>query len=131
MKRCGPIRRKRTRRVERKTAEEQAYTAWVHTRTCVGRRSFQGGMSGVGPHRCEGCIQQSHGRNLHGVTGLGLKPNDLDSIPMCAALHAQWEQRAGWFEGWSKEDRRAWFVERIAEENAAFQMGVDTRTELA
>lgn len=124
LRRGGPIRRKRTRRVERKTPEEQAYTTYVHTRPCVGVRSFQGGMSGVQPHRCEGAIQQSHGRNLHGVTGLGLKPNDLDSVPMCAGLHAQWEQRAGRFEGWSKEERRAWFASRIIEENAAFQLDV-------
>ena len=107
--RSKPLRKKRSRRVER-------------MRPCVGRRSFGGGMSGVQPHRCDGPIQQSHGRNLDGVTGLGLKPNDLVSVPMCAGLHAQWEQRRGHFEGWDKEERRTWFLERIVEENAAFRM---------
>lgn len=104
---------KRARRIDRETPQEKLYKAWIHTQPCVGEHF---GKTDVG-HKCEGAIEQSHERNM---TGLGLKSNNLRSIPMCAWLHRLWEQHDGWFRGWSKEGRRLWFGARVDKFNARF-----------
>lgn len=107
------MKRKTSRRVAGKTAADKAYTAWVHTQPCVGLYADPG-------HECDGPIEQSHGRNLDGMTGLGRKAPDRDSVAMCRSLHVEWEQRAGWFYDWPREMRRVWMQKRILEANARY-----------
>ncbi len=115
LSRKTPMRRKAPRRRSREGADP-GYVKWLHEQPCVALR--MGGFSAG----CEGGIQQSHGRNLDGPTGVGRKEPDRNSIPMCARLHALWEARQGVFEGWSNEHRRLWMLARIVEYNAAYQL---------
>lgn len=112
------IKRKRARRVARKSEGEKAFTAWIHTQPCVGRFHLEGHIclnrAGVRTHE----VEQSHERNM---TGLGLKANDTRSVAMCGWLARQWDEHAGWFGNWSKEERRHWMAERIIEAHANFQ----------
>lgn len=106
----SPMKRRTSRRVARKSDGDKAYTAWIHTQPCC--------MEDVGGHVCRtGRIEQSHLRNM---TGLGLKAPDIQSVPMCSTLHRAWEAHSVWFSGWTKEQRLAWMLERIAVTQAAY-----------
>ena len=110
LKRGGYIVRKRPRRLSRAGADP-AYVSWIHTQRCV--------MHGKDSHACSGRIEQSHLRNM---TGMGRKEPDKQSAPMCTSLHRQWEQHTCRFSGWSKFERFAWMVARIAETHLAYQL---------
>lgn len=116
LQRKAPINRKRSRRVAGKTAADGDYTAWIHTQPCAGRALFLS----YPVHRCAGPIEQAHARNLDGMTGFGRKEADRNSIPLCRALHREFDEHRGWFFGWSKERRREWMVERIVEANGRY-----------
>jgi hypothetical protein len=138
IKRSAPLqRRKRLRRgpsrrtLNRKLAET-LYLRWLHSQPCIGTDAFPPGeyhgpwhiaMRDKHPgHVCAGRIEQSHARNIGSLpTGMGRKEDDFKSVPMCSGLHRQWEERSGWFAGWTKEQRRAWFIARIAECHLRFQ----------
>lgn len=44
--------------------------------------------------------------------GLSQRGNDKDSFPMCGKHHRQFHAGKGYFEGWSREKRRAWQIEQ-------------------
>lgn len=108
------IRRRRPRRLERQTPEDRERLRAVHLlRCCVSRVPY------AGP--CRLPIQASHVRQM---TGLGLKPPDSDTLPMCAGHHEDWEQRKGVFRGWSDGQRWTWAaaaLERVAVDLAAME----------
>jgi len=49
-----------------------------------------------------------------------MKCPDAETLPMCTAHHRQWTDHAGVFKGWTKEQRRRWADERIAETTARY-----------
>lgn len=118
IKRRTPIKRKRARRIDRKGDGERRFTTWIHdNQRCVGH-----GL--IASHVCSGRLEQAHARNM---TGLGLKESDLNSVPMCSALHAAFDGHTAWFRGWSKEERRVWFMARVAECQARYEIETGRR----
>jgi len=105
LKRGGYIVKHRARRLDRETPEEAQYRAWVHTQVCVGHAidSFHRCMDRLG--RPTEHVEQSH---IRFNTGMSAKPNELRSLPMCGALHVQWEERKGAFSGLDNFERFAW-----------------------
>jgi hypothetical protein len=106
------MRRGPSRRSLNRTLAAALYVRWVHGRPCVLDAA----------HACAGPIQQSHGRNLDGPTGMGRKESDFDSVPMCRGCHEQWEQYKGAFAGWTREQRRLWMQAQIVIEHAEFEL---------
>jgi hypothetical protein len=98
------------RRIARETPREKLYKAWIHEQMCVAH-------PGVSNLACIGPIEQSHERSM---TGMGRKEPNLRSIPMCRHLHQTWEQHDGFFTGWTKARRRAWFDIHVRYYNAKF-----------
>ena len=114
------MRKKPARRLKREGANG-GYVAWLHSLPCLAL--VLGGFKAG----CEGRIEQSHERNM---TGMGRKEPDLRSVPMCTRFHRHWEQHAGYFKDWPKEQRRAWMAAWVAEYNAAwFSLTPEQRTE--
>lgn len=116
MKRKGPNPNKlRAGRVP----QNPAYIAWVKEQPCVGLTDWPSNSEdgyGVQGHYCFGPTDPSHERNH---TGFGLKAPDETCVPMCRALHNQWEDHTGRYAGWSNEKRheymanhRRWLNER-------------------
>jgi hypothetical protein len=103
------MKRKAPRRLSRPGADP-AYVSWLHTRDCVSWHE----------HGCVGRIEQSH---LRSMTGFARKEGDKWSLPMCSALHREWEEHRGMFVGWSRDKRLSWMVARIALEHLAYQLG--------
>lgn len=108
----GHMKRRRSRRIDRKTPAEAHYTAWIHGRPCVGRGT-------IPFHICEGPIQQAHIRDM---TGLGLKASDFLSVAACRDLHESYDQAKGIFESYGKEGRKHWLYSRIIEAHADFHL---------
>lgn len=81
---------------------------WCRHQVCVGVIAFP-------DHMCRGPVDPSHLRNH---TGAGLKEPDSKTCPKCRDLHMQWEERRGYFAGWSNERWLAWILLRIAETEA-------------
>jgi hypothetical protein len=88
--------RKRARKPRRvSTPEDRAYMDFIRTLACCAPM----------PHLCRGCIDPHHA----GIKpGLGLKAPDDTCIPMCRRSHREWEDHAGQFRGWTREQRREW-----------------------
>lgn len=105
LRRNAPMVRKPARRRER-DCEYDDYTAWLHTQPCDGLTSFPG-------HICDGPIQQAH---LRDMTGLGRKELPTDSIPLCMALHDEYDGRrpAERFKGMDLDNKKTWMRGRIA-----------------
>lgn len=112
LKRSKPMRRKRARRIAKMTDRDRRYVTWIHTERCCGGGAIVDHVCGPGD------VQQSHIRDH---TGLGLKSSPTESVPMCKALHEDWEQRKGVFAGWSQEERVTWFRAMISVYNALFE----------
>jgi hypothetical protein len=120
----SPMKRRRARRIDRETPREKLYKEFVHTRPCIGRRGLIG-------HVCKQLpVQQAHVRNLHGVTGASLKPDNFDSIPACGWLHdhidGRGTRRESPFRVWPREVLREWLASYVREENEAFFLGVES-----
>ena len=100
------------------SAEDKAYRDWVHRQPCVGLEAFPGVCGHFcGPPPYPVKVQQSHARDM---TGVGRKEPEKRSVAMCPRLHQRWEEHNGWFNGWTKKQRRDWMNARIAEANAKF-----------
>ena len=113
LKRSKPLRRKRPRRIDRETPAEKYWKGpWLHSRPCVGLRSFTG-------HVCTTPVQQMH---LRDHTGIGLKSSNFTSIPGCQNLHASYDQAFGVFAPLGLEGRKSWFACRLIEERADFEL---------
>jgi hypothetical protein len=67
-----------------------------------------------GPH--SGRIEAHHA----GERGLGQRASDWTAIPLCTYHHRCFHDCSGTFRGWSKDQRRAWIAERIAETRRGF-----------
>lgn len=107
-----------------------AYLAWVRKQPCVGLEDWPSnshGDHGVQGHYCFGPIDPSHERNRVDesgrwlLTGAGMKEPDESCIPMCRALHNQWETRCGRYDGWSTEKRSQYMRERQIQFQARYQ----------
>lgn len=111
------MRRKRPRRIDRETPAERFWKGpWIHSRRCVGLRSFTEHVCishGSGP-----VVQQAHFRDH---TGLGLKASNFQSLPMCAPLHAEYDSTSGVFAPMGLVGKKEWFRARLLEERADFQ----------
>jgi hypothetical protein len=59
-----------------------------------------------------GCDEPAQAHHPRGMTGLGLKANDTDAIPLCRQHHQDLHELRGPFLGWSRERRKAWEAER-------------------
>lgn len=108
-KRWG-IKPRRPRRLD-KPQSDPARLEWVRGETCavwwrVSRR-----------YPCEGRTEACHEGPK---PGMSMKCDDAQTMPMCTAHHRQWTDHVGMFKGWSKERRRAWADERIAETTARY-----------
>lgn len=119
IKRKTPLRTKRRvvarppRRTKR-AGSDPAYLARVRLLPCCApyERVVGGPLRGGELKVCSGRIHAHHaGRK----PGTGLKANDLTAIPLCAAHHMEWHSGTNTFRGWTKEQRREWSDERIAE----------------
>lgn len=127
LRRSRSIRKRIPRRVQRMTAEDRAYRDWVHRQPCVGIAAFPPardrfgliGLDGIATMHvcCEDSVQQSHDR---AGAGVAMKAPERRSVAMCHCLHREWEEHTGRFAGWSKEQRRAFMNNHIAEANAKF-----------
>lgn len=110
IKRKTPIRKRRTKPRLRagRVPPNPAYLVWVRKQPCVGLEDWPSnshGDHGVQGHYCFGPVQASHDRNH---TGMGIKDPDETCVPMCLALHNQWESHHGRYEGWDNEQRHAY-----------------------
>lgn len=121
LQRTNPLRRRKamkrgpSRRSLNRTLAAALYVRWLHTQACVLAAPDWA-------NDCAGPVQQAHARNLNGPTGLGLKEDDLSSIPLCRHHHEQFDQYRGVFAGWTRDQRRAWMVAQIAAAHCAFQL---------
>ncbi len=119
-KRWG-IKYKRPRRLDRGGADPLRL-AFVAGLECVGLKAFPGIVCADGAterHCCvEGRVEVCH----EGRTGKGMATRcpDSETIPMCTGLHRQWTEHRGWFAGWTKDERREWASDRIAETTSLF-----------
>lgn len=107
-KRWG-IRPRRPRRLD-KPQSDPARLDWVRMQQCaVAPRT--------GFARCNGLTEACHeGRK----PGMAMKCPDAETMPMCTLHHRQWTDHTGLFKGWTKEQRRTWADERIAETTARY-----------
>lgn len=106
LKRKKPMRRKPPRRLER-DAPEAGYTHWLHYQVCR--------AAGVVPHDCSHRTQAAH---LRDHTGLSRKEPAERQTTLCDVVHQEFDQRRGYFAGWSNEARLEWFLARVAESRA-------------
>lgn len=105
--------RKRARRIDQETPLEKRYRAWIHVQWCAAVGTMPGHTFCVGP------IQMAHFRNM---TGTGRKESSIDSIALCRAAHESYDQALCYFAGMSKEDRKRWFMARLIETHAQYQL---------
>lgn len=107
MKRSGPIARrfplrrspmKRRPRRARPGLDDRRYLAFVRTLRCcvLGCRSKT----------------QSHPHHITGA-GMAMKANDRDTMPLCATHHRELHEFSGYFDGWTREQRHQWQLDRI------------------
>ena len=106
------MRRRTSRRVKAKTADERKFLSWLHRQVCAGWAQFPS-------HFCDGPIQAAHFRN-HTGTGR-CEPYDT-CIPLCRMLHDEYDGRTPpkHFAGKSLEDKKAWHVARQEETRRMF-----------
>jgi hypothetical protein len=91
--------------------EDDAYLQWVRKRTCCACEA----IAPSHPHHhthgrsdaCLGCHKPHHGAG-QGTRGKGTRAHDHDVMPLCWKHHRQFHDATGHFQGWSREQRRAW-----------------------
>jgi hypothetical protein len=95
----------RAKRIDRESPEEAQYRAWVHGERCVGHLFDYA-------HKCRDRfgsptdrVEQSH---IRFNTGMGQKPPETQSLPMCGFLANQWDEYKGPFRGMTPLQRFAW-----------------------
>lgn len=95
LKRGKPLKRtafKRSRPKPNPAGSDPAHLAHIRTLPCCSC----GAKFGVVSH--------------HSTVGRGLsqKTSDHETMPLCRRCHASFHLATGFFEGWSREDRRQW-----------------------
>ena len=98
-----------SRRTQRLTAEEKRHLAWKAARPCV--------WDGRQTHRCDGPVQVAHFRDM---TGTGRKEGARMTIPLCRSVHEQYDQAKGAFEGFSRDERKRWFLNWVNTLNVVY-----------
>jgi len=124
-----PQKAKRAKLRAGRVPQNPAYLGWIRTQPCVGLDDWPSNeidAYGVQGHYCFGPTDPSHERDH---TGWGLKEPDETCVPMCRALHNQWEDHAGRFAGWSNEDRHRFMAEHRITLNARFELETGTQLE--
>lgn len=110
------IKKKPPKRLKRAGANRD-YLQWLHRRPGECRGAFS--IS----HTCDGPIQAAHFRNM---TGGGRKEPDKYAIDICTFLHDCYDRRIlgkrSPFDGWTTEERKIWFMSRVIEANAAYEL---------
>lgn len=121
LKRSGPIRSRRPRRLDRADANPE-YLSWVHRQICEVRRlEYEPGYFRIMTKRQAGCwgrIEACHeGAEKPGVS---MKSPDGLAICMCRRHHREYTnpQPGQFFGRMAPEDRRAWAYRRGAESQA-------------
>ena len=105
------------RRRQRETEEDALYRSWLHTQKCVGREfRFHICKDRFGSPTV--AVEQSH---IRFNTGMGQKPPEKQSLPMCGALHVNWEEYKGEFVGMEPMERFAWAKPRLDEHHKRFE----------
>ena len=105
------LKRRRARRIDRESPAERYYKRWIHEQPCYG-------IPGANP--CLYPVEQSH---LRDHTGASLKESNFQSIPLCKRMHDSYDGRASWyFKGWTKDERKSWFKQRIADAHKRFEI---------
>jgi hypothetical protein len=84
--------------------EDRERLRWTKTLPC-----FAPGA----PAGCSRVVEANHGRGVR-ERGAGQKAHDDTSWPLCTQHHREWEDGAGAFQGWTKEQRREFEDEAIA-----------------
>jgi hypothetical protein len=111
------IRSRRPRRLD--TAQsDPARLAFVREQACV--VPFSETLPGSGFAVTGGCKGRTEACHEGKKPGIGMKCNDAETLPMCSSHHGQWTDHRGVFAGWTKEQRRQWADERIAETTARY-----------
>jgi hypothetical protein len=84
--------------------ENPAFLGFVRTLPCCAPGA---------PRDCAGWMEANHA----GRRGVGQRSHDEEAIPLCSEHHrwAGWTNHLGPFQGWTRDERRAWADERIAE----------------
>jgi hypothetical protein len=112
IRRTRPMRRRASRRVQRKTDADRAFLSWLHLQAC--RLHWIGGHYG-----CDGPIQAAHFRDM---TGVGRKEPDITCVPLCRRHHEQYDQAKGYFAGMTRDERKGWHRHQQFETQVAFAM---------
>ena len=99
------MRKKAPKRLKRE-GSDRAYLAWLHTLPCC-----------YAPWCKDGPIEAAHHRDM---TGLGRKEDDSKAIPLCRSHHRQFDGHYGAFLLAEKEQRKLWFLAKIAQTQAAY-----------
>lgn len=128
-KRWG-VRPRRPRRLDKPQSDPERL-AWVREQLCAAWfPPYETGEDAIGftttvYAHCYGRTEACHeGR----TPGMALKCPDAETMPMCSSHHRQWTDHTGIFKGWTKEQRRTWADERIAETTARYLSHGNRRT---
>lgn len=103
MKRQRPEIRSPYRRTPEQGGDE-AYLRWVRTLPCC--------MCGARP--------PSHAHHKTGA-GMALKAPDRETLPLCRKDHRDLHDGNGRFDGWSREHKREWQLEQIAQLSGTYE----------
>lgn len=96
LKRGGPIRHRQRRHIAR-NVQHAGYLKWLHEQRCC-----ETGRYGSEYDR----IDANHVNHVLG--GVALKAPDFYAFPLLHSVHMQFTRGEGWFEGWTKVQRRAY-----------------------
>jgi hypothetical protein len=122
MKRGAPIARKtwmRRKTPRRVFTEDRARLDFVRSLECwvpsrvAGHSNKRSWLTAPCFGRTEACHEGKK-------PGVGMKCADSETIPLCQKHHGHWTRHSGVFVGWTKEQRREWADDRIAETTALF-----------
>lgn len=112
MKRSAPLSRKTPLRRKTKltykrtpnpSGSDSAYLAWIRKQPCA-----------LHTVRHEVVCGPSHAHHITVGRGLSRKAPDRDTIPLCQRHHRAFHDAAGWFNGWTREERRVWQLASVA-----------------
>ena len=86
---------------------DKAYLAFIRQQPCC-----------IPNHDCQGPIDAHHAAKR---SGMGLKASDHDTLPLCRQGHIyERHPLAGYFQGWTKAQVKAWEGEQIQKYQALY-----------
>ena len=112
------LRARRPRRLDSEDADS-ARLGWVVLQPCLllshqpNHRCWNRNRLKNGELRNEACHEGK-------TPGMSMRAPDDEAVPMCSKAHGWWTRHRGFFKGWTREQRRAWMDDRIAETQARY-----------